>query len=503
MGGLVLTGKLVTFDPGRPVIEDGALYVGDDGLIEAVQDRGDAAPAGFDGAPQVDSGGVVYPGLIDLHNHIAYNCLPLWSPPGRTEPYTSRSQWPRHASYKGDIHDPVATLGQVAGKALLKYVETKAVVGGVTAIQGSAKTAHPYEGWLVRNVEAETFRTKKRSVFQSVRTLATSEDFTKAREHLTNGQAFIYHLSEGTDPKLTREFEDLREHDCLAPHLGAIHCTALDDPQYDEWRPHGGAVIWSPFSNLWLYRNTTDVVAAQAAGLTLCLGADWSPSGSKNLLGELKVADLWNRTKLDGHFAAEDLCRMATSNSADALGWGDRLGRLRPGLHADVAVMEDRNGADPYRNLIESVEADVRFVAVNGEPFYGLRDLLEAAGATHAEPIRIGRLHRAIVLVYPGVPDADMGWKAVVDALEAARRDPHAAFARMQTLVGAGPEPVRLLPDKPWDEPESLALAAPAIAEEIPPLDTLAHDAAYFKAVERASLHGGLLDGVRDYYRRP
>ena len=126
---------------------------------------------------------------------------------GRTEPYTSRAQWPRDASYKGDIHDPVATLGTVAGKALLKYVETKAVVGGVTAIQGSAKTAHPYEGWLVRNVENETFRTKKRTVFQSVRTLATADDFAGARKHLQDGQAFIYHLSEGTDPKLVREFE--------------------------------------------------------------------------------------------------------------------------------------------------------------------------------------------------------------------------------------------------------------------------------------------------------
>jgi hypothetical protein len=34
----------------------------------------------------------------------------------------------------------------------------------------------------------------------------------------------------------------------------------------------------------------------------------------------------------------------------------------------------------------------------------------------------------------------------------------------------------------------------------IPPLDTLVHDAAYFRAIERAPLHGGLLDGLRAYY---
>ncbi|HEX3318154.1 MAG TPA: amidohydrolase family protein [Solirubrobacteraceae bacterium] len=495
---LVVTGRVVTFDAERPVLDDGAVYVDADGLIEAVKDRGDPAPPGYDAAPHVRAGGVVYPGLIDLHNHIAYNCLPLWSPPGRTEPYTSRAQWPRDPSYKGDIHDPTATLGALAGKALLKYVETKAVVGGVTAIQGSAKTAHPYEGWLVRNVEDETFRTKKRTVFQSVRTLATAEDFESAHRHLQDGQAFIYHLSEGTDPKLWREFEDLREHDCLGPHLGAIHCTALDEPQYGEWRPKGGSVIWSPFSNLWLYRDTTDVPAARAAGLTVCLGADWSPSGSKSLLGELKVADLWSRTHLDGALGAEDLCRMVTCNPADALGWADRIGRLRPGLHGDVTVLDERD-PDPYRNLVVATEAHVRFVAVNGEPFYGLPSLLRAGGATHAEPIRVGGHERAIVLVYPGIPDADMTWKQVLDALEAARADPHAAHARLTAARESGEEPVIVLPDKPWEPAEAPAAAPPTT--EIPPLDTLAADAAYFRAIEQAPLHGGLLDGLRDYYR--
>ena len=60
--------------------------------------------------------------------------------------------------------------------------------------------------------------------------------------------------------------------------------------------------MWSPFSNLWLYGATTDVAAARARGLRLCLGSDWAPSGTKNLLGELKVADLYNRASLDGLF---------------------------------------------------------------------------------------------------------------------------------------------------------------------------------------------------------
>ena len=84
---LVVRGHLVTFDDRRPQIPDGALYVDRDGLIVAVSDAGDAPPPGFADANVVDArDAVVYPGLIDLHNHIAYNCLPLWASPTRKEP---------------------------------------------------------------------------------------------------------------------------------------------------------------------------------------------------------------------------------------------------------------------------------------------------------------------------------------------------------------------------------------------------------------------------------
>ena len=124
---LVLTGRVVTFDEAQPEFDDGAVYIGADELIAAVQPRKDAAPAGFDGARVVRTGGAIYPGLIDLHGHIAYNGLPLWSPPGRIDPYTSRYQWPGDQSYEGMISDPANALGALAGKAHLKYLETKAV----------------------------------------------------------------------------------------------------------------------------------------------------------------------------------------------------------------------------------------------------------------------------------------------------------------------------------------------------------------------------------------
>ena len=400
---LVLTGRVVTFDEAQPVLDDGAVYIGADELIAAVAPRKDPAPAGFESARVVRTGGAIYPGLIDLHGHIAYNGLPLWSPPGRIKPYTSRYQWPGDQSYEGMISDPANALGALAGKAHLKYLETKAVVGGTTAIQGTAKTGRPYEGWLVRNIEYETFQTKKKTVYVSALPLRDEAAYKSQAQHLKDKLAFVYHLSEGTDPKLISEYTTMNTEHCLAQGLAAIHCTALEKANYDEWAPLGGAVVWSPFSNLWLYGGTTDVLAARAAGVRICLGADWSPSGSKNLLGELKVADMWNRTHLNGELTAREICEMATCNPADAINWGDRIGRLKAGLHGDVLVTTDRLD-DPYENLVKSIERDVQLVAINGQPFYGTTKLMKAAGATRAEPISVGRLRRSVQLIYDDSP---------------------------------------------------------------------------------------------------
>jgi 5-methylthioadenosine/S-adenosylhomocysteine deaminase len=103
---LIIKGHIVTFDPPGTEIPDGSLYIDRDGIIQAVQQRSAPAPSGFDQAAQIETEGFVYPGLIDLHNHIAYNCLPLWIAPDRTVPWTSREQWPRDPDYKPSVSLP-------------------------------------------------------------------------------------------------------------------------------------------------------------------------------------------------------------------------------------------------------------------------------------------------------------------------------------------------------------------------------------------------------------
>jgi hypothetical protein len=80
----------------------------------------------------------------------------------------------------------------------------------------------------------------------------------------------------------------------------------------------------------------------------------------------------------------------------------------------------------------------VLFVAINGYPFYGTYNLMRAAKAEHAEPITVGRHRRRIVLIYPGIRDADMGGPYQPQGLAVAQARPGQQFGVPGAII-AGP----------------------------------------------------------------
>lgn len=78
---LVLVGTVVPLAPNAP---DDAFS----GRVVATKRSGQAAPAGFADAPLIDFGDAyISPGLVDLHSHIGYASLPLWTEPSQTIPF--------------------------------------------------------------------------------------------------------------------------------------------------------------------------------------------------------------------------------------------------------------------------------------------------------------------------------------------------------------------------------------------------------------------------------
>src|SRR5689334_22973553 len=133
---LVIAGRVVPMDAADPsAVFAGRVYLGDDGFIDAVTDGNASPPSGFANAPVVDAGdGLIIPGLIDLHNHLAYNALPLWAEPSQKKPFLHHNDWTDAPTYKQKISWPAWVLAQAEPEAMLAYAQTRALVGGTTAM---------------------------------------------------------------------------------------------------------------------------------------------------------------------------------------------------------------------------------------------------------------------------------------------------------------------------------------------------------------------------------
>ena len=118
---LALTGQVVTMDDTFSTMRRGTVYI-DRGGIVAVQDAARPAPAGFENTPPVDVGGTIFPGLIELHNHLAYNALGLWQVPRL---FTNRGQWGGTPEYQRLVTGPMKVLGltEAVMPSLVRYVE--------------------------------------------------------------------------------------------------------------------------------------------------------------------------------------------------------------------------------------------------------------------------------------------------------------------------------------------------------------------------------------------
>jgi 5-methylthioadenosine/S-adenosylhomocysteine deaminase len=208
----------------------------------------------------------------------------------------------------------------------------------------------------------------------------------------------------------------------ITPQLAGIHCAGLHAEDFDIMARHGGAMIWSPLSNLLLYGNTADVQAAKAAGVRFGLGSDWSPTGSKNLLGELKVAWLFSEAA-GGIFSARDLVTMATRGAAAILQWEQVLGSLEAGKRADLLVIDGQSG-DPYEQLLQAKEPSIHLVMINGIARYGTPALMQQL-SPGGEALRVGGQAREVFLQQntedPDVAALELG--AAQDTLTAALQD--------------------------------------------------------------------------------
>jgi 5-methylthioadenosine/S-adenosylhomocysteine deaminase len=340
--------------------------------------------ATMQGVRIIETNGYIFPGLIDGHGHVEYNHIPLADLGKR---YSNRDQWPNATKYQTLVKDPknAVTAAGIQCEAL-RHGEARALVGGTTAIQGTPQTACARS--LVRNIEGINFcqdriRQNVTGISGFSRSISGKPSFAQSIKTdiaLNKLDAVVVHAGEGIDEHARVEWDLLVSQGLNVPELVMIHTTAFGAKEYREAAAAGAKVIWSPLSNLLLYGKTADVRTALSNGLLVSLGSDWAPSGSANLLGELKVADRVNKRLWFGYITDEDLVDMVTINPAITFGWERFVGSIEVGKYADLMVVAKQPGKTAYRSLIDARPQDVLLVTISGDPLYGTVEAMDSLG---------------------------------------------------------------------------------------------------------------------------
>jgi 5-methylthioadenosine/S-adenosylhomocysteine deaminase len=390
------------------------------------------------GANVVETDSFIFPGLIDLHNHITWNFLPRWKP---NELFANRYEWQQRQAYKIALDAPHRGVLNEPGMACdaERYGEVKVMVGGATStvgslgspcIMGLARNLDNYSGFGPPGVlNHEKLRYE---VFPFELGLADAKQIRADLDSGTTLKAFLIHVGEGkpTDAASAREFAMLVKHDdgFLRRGVSIIHGVALGKSEFDKMAKNEMGLIWSPRSNIELYGATTDVRSAKAAGVRIALAPDWSPSGSDGVIEELKYAATWNAAQPSpadptkfGLFTDKELVQMVTVTPALLAAVDQEIGSLEPGRYADLLLIR-KSGSDPYQALIHASPADVRLVIINGVPLYGDADLMEKLSPRRAiEIISVCGRQKALYMdPQSGVPETLKSFKQISQELETA-----------------------------------------------------------------------------------
>lgn len=419
VGGVIphfaLGGDVVTMNAGLEVFTGAYVEIDGDRIVGITPQP----PAGV---PVVETDGLIFPGLIDSHNHPRYNVLDL-IPFGQL--FQDRYEWQATALYDdfGDQFDAILNHGGGYGQLvnLCRFAELRALCAGTTTQQGgNCNTAgddfHARQGILVNN--AERFPSRIWSVtFPLTQGQAYWQDL--------QGQywdRFVIHLSEGVNEAALQELYTWQSWGMLDGRTTILHGIPYGPDEWQLLAAAGSHLVWSPMSNVYLYGVSPDIPGALAAGVNVAVAPDWTESGTRDMLAELKFANELNQSLWGGSITPCELALFATRNAARALGAEDRIGQVAAGYQADLMVVPG-SPLDPYQALLDAHPADVRLTVVSGRPMYGDEELMgQFPFLDTVEDIAVCGHPKQLAVRVPtlAIQDSDKPTEEVVDELQAA-----------------------------------------------------------------------------------
>ncbi|MGQ0653057.1 MAG: amidohydrolase family protein [Betaproteobacteria bacterium] len=133
----------------------------------------------------------------------------------------------------------------------------------------------------------------------------------------------------------------------LGPAFTVAHGVWLDDDDMKRLGGHGASVAHNPGSNMRLGSGIADMRRMLERGVNVGIGTDGANcSDNLNMYEAMRIASL--ASKVQGPdwqrwITTREVVEAASAGSAQALGLGDKIGRLAPGYKADIVFLDLHN----------------------------------------------------------------------------------------------------------------------------------------------------------------
>jgi 5-methylthioadenosine/S-adenosylhomocysteine deaminase len=144
----------------------------------------------------------------------------------------------------------------------------------------------------------------------------------------------------------TRPLKRLQDLGVLSPKTQCVHMTQVSDEDIDILQATGASVIHCPRSNMKLASGLSPIQKLRELGIQTGLGTDSAASNNcLNMINEMTQAALLAKvTSMNAEaLSSEQALRIATIDSAKALGLDKKIGSLEVGKQADIAAVDLSN----------------------------------------------------------------------------------------------------------------------------------------------------------------
>ncbi len=414
-GGQVL-GPDLSVSRGEVLIdrETGSIdAVGEPGEISGADDELDA------------SGGLVIPGLVNAHTHIAMTLLRGYADDKPLNRWLREDIWPVEAELTAEDVRAGAELGlvEMIRSGTTAFSEMYFHVGAIAdAVREAGLRAVLGHTGITVGKDEEAAREDMRASLETARELdgrAEGRITTTFQPHslTTVGEPYLReYVPEANDAGMrihahanetTDEVDPIVEEHGVRPlefadDVGLLgsdtflaHCVHVDEAEIDLLAETGTGVAHCPASNMKLASGVAPVQAMRDRGVRVGLGTDGAASNNDlDMFDEMRDAAMVGKLAADdaGAMAAGTVLDVATRGGADLLGIDG--GRIEVGAAADLAVVDlDRPHLTPAHDLVSHLVyaargSDVRHTVCDGRVLMQDREVLtleEAAVIDRAE----------------------------------------------------------------------------------------------------------------------